>query len=406
MGIKFNCSECNAALNVKAKLAGLRGICPICKKKIQIPKRSAVADALAASADTDIHQEVGQRREAGQQPDKGQLSPPAPGSANEGTSVVTATQNSAKKVQKPASKSRNTATQPKSSQTGPKSKTGKGQATPGKNNSTGPANTTQKKQGAAAAKPPKQLKPGAKTNSAAGANRAVDDGLAPKPIQTPVAEKKSPSEIDPAKPLPTADIVEAVEQVEVFETNRSTYNSAAATASVSDVSGDQRQPVATEPVVEALPVKDQAPPTSGSEQAVRDPLADAPNAVWYVRPPGGGQFGPASADLMKQWIGEGRIGAHSLVWREGWADWLIAQNVFAQLSDEKSNPPTVLASASNAPFTAAQPSVVDPDAANKKKLDYYRTKKRKATCGIVVIFVGVMIIAALGVLLAIVIGQS
>jgi len=52
-----------------------------------------------------------------------------------------------------------------------------------------------------------------------------------------------------------------------------------------------------------------------------DPLAEAPQAKWYVRPPAGGQFGPADATLMRQWIGEGRVSGDSMVWREGWADW-------------------------------------------------------------------------------------
>ena len=54
---------------------------------------------------------------------------------------------------------------------------------------------------------------------------------------------------------------------------------------------------------------------------IADPLDEAPNAQWYVRPPTGGQFGPARADLLRRWIGEGRVSADSLVWREGWADW-------------------------------------------------------------------------------------
>ena len=30
--------------------------------------------------------------------------------------------------------------------------------------------------------------------------------------------------------------------------------------------------------------------------------------VWYVRPPSGGQYGPAKDDLMRTWIAEGRVG--------------------------------------------------------------------------------------------------
>lgn len=55
-----------------------------------------------------------------------------------------------------------------------------------------------------------------------------------------------------------------------------------------------------------------------------DPLEEAPQATWYVRPPTGGQFGPAKGDLLKRWIAEGRVSADSLVWREGWAEWQTA----------------------------------------------------------------------------------
>ena len=53
--------------------------------------------------------------------------------------------------------------------------------------------------------------------------------------------------------------------------------------------------------------------------------------IWYVRPPSGGQFGPASAELMRSWLAEGRVSADSLVWREGWRDWLEAGTVFPKL---------------------------------------------------------------------------
>ena len=63
-----------------------------------------------------------------------------------------------------------------------------------------------------------------------------------------------------------------------------------------------------------------------------DPLAEGGEIVWYVRPSSGGQFGPATPDLMRAWLAEERIGADSLVWREGWRDWQTAADVFPQLS--------------------------------------------------------------------------
>ena len=61
-------------------------------------------------------------------------------------------------------------------------------------------------------------------------------------------------------------------------------------------------------------------------------MSEAGEAVWYVRPTSGGQFGPANAEIMRAWLVEGRIGAESLVWREGWRDWREAGGVFPQLA--------------------------------------------------------------------------
>jgi hypothetical protein len=62
-----------------------------------------------------------------------------------------------------------------------------------------------------------------------------------------------------------------------------------------------------------------------------DPIAEKPLATWFVRPPSGGQFGPARGEVMRKWLTEGRVTADSLVWREDWADWQPATEVFPQL---------------------------------------------------------------------------
>jgi hypothetical protein len=64
-----------------------------------------------------------------------------------------------------------------------------------------------------------------------------------------------------------------------------------------------------------------------------DPIAEAPQAMWYVRPPTGGQFGPAAGEILRKWIGEGRVSAESMVWREGWTDWRQAGQALPQLRD-------------------------------------------------------------------------
>lgn len=79
-----------------------------------------------------------------------------------------------------------------------------------------------------------------------------------------------------------------------------------------------------------------AGPAAGGR--IQDPLADPAEVVWYVRPPSGGQFGPAHGDLMRAWISEGRVTPDSLVWREGWRDWQEAQSVLPQFSTSEVEP--------------------------------------------------------------------
>jgi hypothetical protein len=82
------------------------------------------------------------------------------------------------------------------------------------------------------------------------------------------------------------------------------------------------------------------PPVAGSgpRAAAADPLTEAGDVVWYVRPPSGGQFGPANGDIMRGWLAEGRVSADSLVWREGWRDWCEAGGVFPQLREQQPAP--------------------------------------------------------------------
>jgi hypothetical protein len=57
---------------------------------------------------------------------------------------------------------------------------------------------------------------------------------------------------------------------------------------------------------------------------------------WYVRPPEGGEYGPAEPHVMQQWVSEGRVSGEALVWRTGWANWRVANSVFLEIP---SSPP-------------------------------------------------------------------
>ncbi|MBW3600551.1 MAG: DUF4339 domain-containing protein [Planctomycetes bacterium] len=108
-------------------------------------------------------------------------------------------------------------------------------------------------------------------------------------------------------------------------------------------------PATAAPTVPAAPAAPAAPEAP-------DPIAESPHAVWYVRPPAGGQYGPAAGDVMRKWLGEGRVSADSLVWREGWPDWRKAARVFPSLAAASAPAATSPAASGSAPG-AASPSL-------------------------------------------------
>lgn len=113
---------------------------------------------------------------------------------------------------------------------------------------------------------------------------------------------------------------------------------AASEATVDEMDSPTVAAAAPPPDRNPTPSADSAPSTAALPAEAADPLAEAGEVVWYVRPTSGGQFGPATADCMRTWLAEGRIAAETLVWHEGWRDWRDAGDVFPQLSSSASFP--------------------------------------------------------------------
>ncbi|MCA9139780.1 MAG: DUF4339 domain-containing protein [Planctomycetales bacterium] len=90
--------------------------------------------------------------------------------------------------------------------------------------------------------------------------------------------------------------------------------------------------------------------TSGQEI---DLLSGDPTATWYVRPPSGGQYGPATEDVLKSWIAEGRVAKNALLWRDGWAQWREASEALPEISDSL---PGVAGIATDDPFSDGRTS--------------------------------------------------
>lgn len=96
-------------------------------------------------------------------------------------------------------------------------------------------------------------------------------------------------------------------------------------------------------------------------------LNEAADANWFVRPPSGGQFGPAPSHLLMAWIAECRVTAESYLWREGFADWQLASELVPELFQGSSGtskaPPSLTEILSDG---ASNPSVMEikPDSAS------------------------------------------
>lgn len=119
-----------------------------------------------------------------------------------------------------------------------------------------------------------------------------------------------------------------------------------------------------------------------------DPIAEAPHAVWYVRPPAGGQYGPAAGDLMRKWMGEGRVSADSLVWREGWPDWRKAAKIFPSLAP------------ATAPATAApQVSVAPVNAAANAPRRTLKSPRKKNSTTLAITAIAILVLLSLGLLI-------
>lgn len=94
-------------------------------------------------------------------------------------------------------------------------------------------------------------------------------------------------------------------------------------------------------------------PRSSTPDMIEQALADTPNprvtdfpssildedpaATWYVRPPSGGQYGPASSEILREWIAQGRVASTALLWRDGWPQWREACETLPELAQRLPN---------------------------------------------------------------------
>ncbi len=274
MGIRFFCPN-GHKLNVKEFQAGRRGICPFCGARIQIPTKSTRPASKS----------VGQRTGAQ-------------------AATQTMEQDEAESTQISDSSPEILPGEPPSLPGDPVGGKMLGPSTPLGNSATS----------SSVVAPP--------TRGAGGQiASATPSTVAPKVVHnvesTPIQQPSASPAPGPVRPVPAAPVAAQL------------ANPAASTGPALPVAASAPS---TPAVPAALGVP--APPAATGQppaQESADPIAEAPEMIWYVRPPSGGQFGPAAGELMRTWLSEGRVSADSLVWREGWRDWQEAGKVFPKL---------------------------------------------------------------------------
>ena len=65
-----------------------------------------------------------------------------------------------------------------------------------------------------------------------------------------------------------------------------------------------------------------------------DPIAEAPDRIWYFRSRELGEKGPLKAKAMRSHLDRGEVTIGCIVWREDWEDWAPAEKVFPSLVAE------------------------------------------------------------------------
>ncbi len=180
---------------------------------------------------------------------------------------------------------------------------------------------------------------------------------------------------------------------------------AAPVVNVGQASGVVAQPaVAAQPAsVTSVPTPvaaTAAAPTAAAQAAVSDPISEAPSAVWYVRPKGGGQYGPAPGVTMRQWIDEGRVSVDSLVWREGWDEWQSASVLIAPAAA------TQVGSVATGVVTPPDVTILTPADGASAGGDAVTVRRKSNAMGLaVIVFLGIMAVSLVVILIIIIMSQ-
>lgn len=155
-------------------------------------------------------------------------------------------------------------------------------------------------------------------------------GPAPQPAGTngaPATEQHQGAMPAAGLPSPTTT---AAAQVATAQSLAPPSPAAPAPATTAPGTTPAMQPQLAQPAAYAAPANSPAP---AAASVAADPIAEAPHLMWYVMPAGSSTpYGPANGEVLLQWIGQGRVAADSMVWRQDWSDWRPASTALPQLA--------------------------------------------------------------------------
>ena len=150
-------------------------------------------------------------------------------------------------------------------------------------------------------------------------------------------------------------------------------------------------------------------------------LPPAPPAVetpatgedWHVRMASGEQFGPASVDVMRGWVAEGRVPVDGWVWRTGWPEWkpggqaiTLLNGPAAPTSSAASTMPAIPSAPTPAPAPTSAPTEIPetpspedlPTAANPSAKYHNSKRNRQDRARKVTFFLGGLVLLLIVVL--------
>lgn len=73
-------------------------------------------------------------------------------------------------------------------------------------------------------------------------------------------------------------------------------------------------------------------PALPDSMGTADPFVGAENKVWYFRNREIGEKGPLKSKDMKEFLEKRDIDVGTIVWREDWEDWILAEKIFPDLA--------------------------------------------------------------------------